>query len=441
MRQVFYNLKDFPDEKFYLLEKLHAVFPMELPEFQVLNYVMEMYKEHGSFPTPTVINAKFTMDLEPADSIHNLLPHIKMLTHEYEQLKLRDALLKFSSAGSISVSDIIDTVDKLSYKGIQFVKSPILSIDSIYKEIKENPIGCRFFIDTLDNEISGVSKGKVCTIFGFVSNFKTSLARSIAYGNAKDYGYNFAMITLEGQKEELYIDFISRHSYTLRPNKPLNAMDIKKGFLSEEDEQFLLEVETDFNAMEGSIWILDGYDIADQSGAISEHSIKRALKTVIGDRELNALVVDYIQLFKNYKVEGARSVDERMNAVVEMFSSLSIHYDDGKGLIVYLISQANRQGWLRAARNHGQYNLTALSEINSLERASYYVVALYTDEVLASSNELSLQLLKHRGGAKLEDPFTTYVNPAFGLIGDVEGYSQVFSEETLDEVLDDLEDF
>lgn len=79
--------------------------------------------------------------------------------------------------------------------------------------------------------------------------------------------------------------------------------------------------------------------------------------------------------------------------------------------------------------------MNALAEFNQLEQSSYYVTTLFYDEQLRASGEVKMQLLKHRSGSIIEEPFTTATMPEVFFVGDMEGYRESFTPDILDEVL------
>lgn len=440
MRSLLYHINDYGPEDLPLFESLTSHLEGEAAHEQ-LNFCLTTFKSTGAFPTRDILNQEFNLNLTLEDKVFDSYKHLRLIHSRASQVKYRKCLMDLSAKDNISVQNILTIADECSASDTCTIDTvdDTLSMADIYNNIKSRPVGCKFFVGPLDDEVYGVAYKTVCTIFGFVSHMKTTLLYSILYGNAKDHGYNSALISLEGAKEDSYMKLLSRHSYTLRPDAPLTYKDIRKGLLTDEDAEFLLHVEEDYKNMDGKIFILDGHDII-ENNQVSPYSITRALEKRHKICTLDCLGVDYMQLFKHFRMDGATNPTERMTAAVEMFSQLAIHFGE-HGLITFLLSQANRDGWMRASRNNGTYTLTSLAEINTLERASEYVVSVFSDESLAASQEMSIQLLKHRGGEKLETPFTTYADPSCGLIGDIEGYGQTFSEDVLDDTLDGLADF
>ena len=142
--------------------------------------------------------------------------------------------------------------------------------------------------------------------------------------------------------------------------------------LTPEEESFLWdEVKPSFHELSGEIIILDRDDITDSRGRVTDKSFTDELDRISDEYEIDCVCLDYIQMVGNFK---ALSGEEGVNEFIAFFHSLIVSYKE-KGLIGILVSQANRQGWAKAARNQGAYTLQALAEYNHLERNSYYVVS------------------------------------------------------------------
>jgi len=106
-----------------------------------------------------------------------------------------------------------------------------------------------------------------------------------------------------------------------------------------------------------------------------------------------------------------------------------------RGLIGILLAQANREGWKKACKRGGKYALDAIAEFSQLEQSSYYIVSLFLDDALRASGEVRMQLLKHRAGNVIEEPFTTLVVPDNFFVGDRSGYAEAYSVQSLEDVL------
>lgn len=79
--------------------------------------------------------------------------------------------------------------------------------------------------------------------------------------------------------------------------------------------------------------------------------------------------------------------------------------------------QCNRDGLKRATKRNGVYDVTAISDLNEVERASAYIVFLYTPEDKAISQETVVTLAKHRLGTTLSEPTPVAFVPSVSIVG------------------------
>ena len=148
---------------------------------------------------------------------------------------------------------------------------------------------------------------------------------------------------------------------------------------------------------------------------------------------LDVVIYDHVNILK--KLYGTEFTD-RMIQTCSYFGKDYVNCKGEKLVTVYL-AQANRQGFNRAKRRQGEYDLAALAELNELERSATYVLSLYSDEVMMSVNEMKAFLLKHRLGARMVAPCQTYVYPQLHVIGDE--VKEVSSDMDLSKMIDDLD--
>ena len=77
-----------------------------------------------------------------------------------------------------------------------------------------------------------------------------------------------------------------------------------------------------------------------------------------------------------------------------------------------LLAQLNREGWKKANRNEGAYDITALADANELERGSFRVFTIYTNENMKARGSAQVQILKNRSGQTMYEPAQISVIPA-----------------------------
>ena len=86
---------------------------------------------------------------------------------------------------------------------------------------------------------------------------------------------------------------------------------------------------------------------------------------------------------------------------------------------VILVAQINRQGYLKAARNNGMYDMTALKEANEIETCASVILGIFSDTSLITSNQTKVGILKNRDGSRVGDAYQVPANYPYQLIGGV----------------------
>ena len=156
---------------------------------------------------------------------------------------------------------------------------------------------------------------------------------------------------------------------------------------------------------------------------------------------LDVVDLDHVNLLK-YVIPTSKQKSEFAvcNEFVKFFHDLAIDFrtqPDGthQKLISLLLAQAGRTGYKKAAKNKGRYDLTAIAEINELERSAQIIIPIFMSDEMKLAKEASVQLLKNREGITEEDPQVIYCEPAVHAIGDVMGnFNEALSMSELDDV-------
>ena len=101
-------------------------------------------------------------------------------------------------------------------------------------------------------------------------------------------------------------------------------------------------------------------------------------------------------------------------------------------------AQTNREGWKRAVKRGGVYDLTALAEVNEGERASSVVMSIYVDENMKAAKEAKVQLHKVRFGPGIADPVSVFVDGDAYIFGEeVAGFGAMPSSDDFDALFSD----
>jgi len=330
-------------ESFYELRRILENQANYIEEWKFADYVVRHIQDVGYLPTPEALTDYF--DIGEVVAPKEPDKYLRNLVINYRDKVLRQRMLEINSKELISASDIQELSEYAApiSSGVELVSTANFEGKVEYDVIKSRPVGMKFFLTQLDVEVSGIAYGSMLTIFGYVGAMKTTMLLSLIYSNAKDLGYNTVVITLEVPKRELYFNLLSRHAYEMDPGTEITAKKIKKAMLNDEEEDFLWnKVEPDFKSMEGNIFILDGTDITDSSGRITETSFAAQIERIHTQYGVDCISLDYVQLISNF---GFSKGSQAANEFIAFFFQYLIAFDNKRGLIGILLSQANREGW------------------------------------------------------------------------------------------------
>lgn len=287
----------------------------------------------------------------------------------------------------------------------------------------------------MDERTGGLQPGTFNCLAGFAGAGKTTAAVNIAY-NAISMGKNVCYITLEVPKVDMGYNFLSRHSYESKFKKTISHSIIKKKELSKADNEYLFDtVLPDFNEnLENHLFILDETDFNAYTFRDLELKMKECddISTKRNGSGIDLVIVDQAQLLKfGGGISQAGNETSVINLYVSFFRQQAINFLHSKrSCTVLMLSQINRDGYTYASKHEGRYALTSLAEANELERASAMVIALYSDESLKASKQVSIQMLKSRNGETIVDPVLTFMDPVYYAFGsEKENSGQMFTGE------------
>jgi len=272
----------------------------------------------------------------------------------------------------------------------------------------------------------------------------TTQATNMFYKNTVRNGYGQVMISLEVPKEDIMYNLLCLHSNDPKFSKYpfINHDRIRKGLLNKEEEDYLLNViEPDLHQYLEKMVILDETDFK----TFSFGEILARLEEVDDGMPggLDVVYWDHANLFK-FASGSQRNLGggEVINSYISFIRRLSIRFrrskenaSEWRKLTNVVLAQSNRTGWQRAVKNNGRYTLTALSEANEMERASSYIIAMYTSEDMKISREASFQLLKSRYGQTIYEPINVYADFERYMVGDEDDAGTEVSDSMFDSML------
>jgi replicative DNA helicase len=313
----------------------------------------------------------------------------------------------------VSLSELQEDISEIN-SAIKADKEIDIKIDAraAYDRAKNKVFGIQTGITQIDDVIHGIGYGTMTCIVGWTGHNKTTLALNTVY-QALRSSFNVLYINLETNKELMYFQLLSRHSFEEAARlggKPIEYLDMVKGLLSPEQEAFLFDVLIpDMEQLPGKIAFVE-------QSAFSDMSYPGMINLCASiPFQVDVVVVDYFQCLLPY-IEGK---NEFMlgNRLARDFTRLAVGDEVNGEKIVILLSQANKQGYQRAIENEGRYDEGAIADIPELKNAAYYIISVFRDDKLLQSNEVKVCLIKHRGGRILWEPIIVPVDNRFAALG------------------------
>jgi replicative DNA helicase len=356
-------------------------------------------------------------------NIAEFLGYIEIHQDAVQKGELSRSLLEISKGISkLSKDQLLSQISKVLEKVSSVTEQKQLSFKEAYLKRKSAPVGMLTFVKELDEHLRGIAFGTMYSVGGFAGQGKTTLGLSAAYGNSVRCGLNGVYLSFEMPKHLLMSYFLSRHSKHEKFRSIFRPVPKEKIIFAtmnpEEQSHILDEVSDDLlnNSEHGKLEILD---ISDFSNTSFSGILSRLSRL---NFPIHYMVVDYAQKFKFL---APHDMEEPANRYVAFFNNLCMDFH-GTSFSLMMLSQTNRT-WYDIVRKptrggvEGAYPLTALAEINALERDSTYVSFVYTSDSLKQRKEILINLPKNRYVTTFESPVTVFFDPEYCVVGDEKG--------------------
>lgn len=329
------------------------------------------------------------------------------------------------------------------YTSTMEVASDYKSIRDEFWDIYDNQVimqGLSFLCPALDKLTGGIQPGTLCTILGGPGSMKTTYTSNIAY-NALKQGKNVLYLSLEETPMQLYSKILSRSSVDV--GKPLPKDDVLLGKLEDKDKQILKnEVKPYLDGLPGQLYIVGENDLSNYALTTLESKFKEIDRKAkeefkknnpdsAEEHGIDILVVDHIQLLKY--AQAGLSEFSVINMYVSFLRQQCLSWlHEGKQISVIMLSQANREGIAYAQKHNGAYQMQHVAEASEIERASTYIISVYTDGMTQITKQLKVGAIKLRGSQLPLETIDVYAEGAYYQVGDTE------IPETQDYSLDDI---
>lgn len=298
--------------------------------------------------------------------------------------------------------------------------------DSYLSQCKEK--GISFLCPELDKLTGGIVPGTICTIAGGPGSMKTTTAINIAYQAVKD-GKNVCYLTLEETITQLYSKLLSRVSVDI--NKELNVEDITQHNLTDEESKVLFEEVIPYlSQQKGTFHMIGESDLVSYEFTEIERQLKMIDKYIKdnsdSDHGIDLIIVDHIQLLKY--ASNTKDEYKVMNEYVSFFRRQALSFlGDDRLISIILLSQVNREGIAYAKKHNGAYLMQHVAEASEVERASSYIISVYTDSMEQISKHLKMGAVKLRNAQLPVDTIIVFADGRYYHAGDTPIPEQNFS--------------
>lgn len=260
----------------------------------------------------------------------------------------------------------------------------------------------KFGIDKFDSTLGGINRSDMINILGFTNQGKSPFMRQLTY-NFLQQGLNCVFVTLEMSFDSIEDAFYILHANNYKrfgfkvPRITSNKM--KQTNLDKKEEDYLFNtVIPDFTSAAdmGSLYIIqpenDEYSLNDLF-----NDVRKIHKTVM---PIDILILDYATLMIPSKKVPSPDRDQ-INRMLRRLRMFALSFDKGRQLTILNAAQSNRNGFDHFLKNDNHlYDLSALSDYNSLERDATIILSIGQTPEDAAASQVRLQCLKSRESAK-----------------------------------------
>ena len=387
-------------------------------------YAYSCANEYGQFPTEKDYAAK-DLPLTSGDVLGSMAGVLDTIEHLTASIKMDSLNKQFMQANNES-TDYDYISDKMSeaIEGLKSINSSYDNIDItpiVYTPRTELSEGIKSGVPELDKLTMGWQRTTIATVAAFTGHGKSTFLNSMIY-NAASEGRKIVLFSLELSREIAWACFEQRWNWEHgvecdRTEFTFRALNNKRteGVLANQEEYQTV--------------------IASNIAVIDESSFenKKQLKAVLSDyTEMNNLLeslakklggldmvcIDHVgQIDLMFGTSGNKG--EFGNRAIKTFQSSAKTFKDQRDISPVFIQavQCNREGYKRALTHNGQYLLTAIGDLNEVERSSSYVVFLYTDEDDKACETTRMTLTKNRLGQVFTEPIAVPFLPQYTKVG------------------------
>jgi hypothetical protein len=391
----------------FVTSKLRAFLQLELPSstVDILNYYIEC-AESGGYPSKEYLQQFSLYDppSQPILSEAELSVYLNSISKSLERHSLRTRVINAINSDDLEkeLQGVLeDTQSVVSY---DYTNSISEDSDVVRSDINMGV----FEVDDITHNFVG---GTVATIAAFTSHGKSTACVSAVYRAMKN-NKKCCYFSLELPPSVVIKQFFTRWLFE-EHNVVCTFSDLLQGTMDSATATRVNSLKFEFNA-----WVRDRLIIVDESlltkSFISDFRQIKSVYADIADKlggVLHLVVYDHVG-----QIELMHP--DRGNQTLRNITSAGKTYinPDGSMPVTLWACQVNREGYSRAIRRQGKYDLLAIADLNEVERSSSYVIFLFKENE-AVVQELKITMPKHRYGALIPEPVPVSFNPAVYTLG------------------------
>lgn len=287
-----------------------------------------------------------------------------------------------------------------------------------YENEMQRPLveGIKIGVPEIDDLTNGGQGGSIMTIAGFTGSGKSISCMSTLY-RAASKGKKCLCITLELPVKQLWLMLEARYMYEVHGIR-LNYSDLMHHKLSGEKKAKVLSLEKSWRESVAKNICIVGSELFPKEVMMDVALLRE--RWAAFDRQLGGLdlvVLDHVGQLQLMYTERGQGLG---NAIIVKLRQSILSFVTSTGDLPCLLfaCQTNRDGYARAVKNGGAYDMRAISDLNEVERSSSYVIFIYTEPTAGETQECKFCMLKHRFGAPLPTPVVASFLPAVVTVGE-----------------------
>jgi hypothetical protein len=330
----------------------------------------------------------------------------------------KDVLLKGpSDAASYFLresSDILRPINghRISGEITQDVQEAVRAYDASALVPKDGV--CYTGLAPIDEAFKGLSRSELWVHLGFSGHGKSTSMRAWVYNNILAHKGYECIFSLEESLEEVRSKFQAMHSvhpelldarmhYGIQesPDNPkgLSHSNILNGTLTPDEYIFWKDhVLPSFKDIEGRIHV----ECPNQRKRPTIEEIWNRAEMINMNMPFNRLIVDHGGIISAPK--GSRSEREGIAHNYVELKRMAQGFSQNKGVGVLSLHQINRDGYSKASKANGLYDLNAAAGSAEIVNSANFITAIWSTEEMQKEGMAQFQALKSRSTYKFE-PF------------------------------------